>query len=330
MKYYLINGEVYPILTAKQGVGVFINDQFSRYSVEEYVKRFPAIFKKATGITVPQYAKSGVEGLWKYLIQQKMVRLATPKEIRDLSNEPKPLKKTKKESDRKISGVYDPNIFKVVFLAGGPGSGKSAIAKALFGLKGTCSYTGLKSVNSDRFFEYLLKKEGLPSDFRNMSKAQFEKITEGEGSVRARAKKLNTKQFDSWLDGRLGVIIDGTGDNPLKIINQAKFLKSNYGYEPMMVFVNTSLNKAIDRNNKRDRKLPEKLVREIWNGAQEGIKKYKKYFKNFVEIDNSKDVKKIELDKKVQKSVSSFLRKPITNAKAKAWIKKELASKKRK
>lgn len=229
----------------------------------------------------------------------------------------------------RLSGVYDPNIFKVVFLAGGPGSGKSAIANALFGLKGSYSYTGLKSVNSDRFFEYLLKEEGLTSDFTKMSKAEFKKITEGEGSVRSRAKKLNIKQFDTWIDGRLGLIIDGTGDNPQKIIGQAKLLKDKFGYEPMMVFVNTTLTKAIERNNKRARKLPEKLVREIWTGAQQAKDAYKGYFDNFVEIDNSKDVDRIQLDNKIEKKVAAFLRKPVTNSKAKAWISKELRKKKK-
>ena len=40
-------------------------------------------------------------------------------------------------------GVYDANIFKVIFLAGGPGSGKSFVARNLF------TGTGLKFVNSD-------------------------------------------------------------------------------------------------------------------------------------------------------------------------------------
>lgn len=276
--------------------------------------------------------KEFVASLWasKILMKGDLTNRTLSADDKRISGTTKPKSDRKKSSPVKkgVSGVYDPNIFKVVFLAGGPGSGKSAIAKALFGLQGNFSYTGLKSVNSDRFFEYLLKKEGIPSDFRNMPKEQFEKITQGEGSVRNRAKNLNVAQFDSWIKGRLGVIIDGTGDNAKKLINQAKYLKNTYGYEPFMVFVNTTLNKAIERNNKRDRKLPEALVREIWNSAQKALKEYKAYFKsNFVEIDNSRDVSNIEIDRKIQKEVAAFLRKPVSNAKAKAWIKKELSVK---
>jgi predicted kinase len=276
--------------------------------------------------------KEFVASLWasKILMKGDLTNRTLSADDKRIPATPKPKSDRKKSSPVKkgVSGVYDPNIFKVVFLAGGPGSGKSAIAKALFGLQGNFSYTGLKSVNSDRFFEYLLKKEGIPSDFRNIPKEQFEKITQGEGSIRDRAKNLNVAQFDSWIKGRLGVIIDGTGDNAKKLINQAKYLKDTYGYEPFMVFVNTTLNKAIERNNKRDRKLPEALVREIWNSAQKALKEYKAYFKsNFVEIDNSRDVSKIEIDRKIQKEVAAFLRKPNTNAKAKEWIESELSKK---
>ena len=44
-------------------------------------------------------------------------------------------------------GVYDPNIFKAFFLAGGPGSGKTFVTQSAF------AGTGLKLVNSDVKFE---------------------------------------------------------------------------------------------------------------------------------------------------------------------------------
>ena len=64
-------------------------------------------------------------------------------------------------------GVYDPNIFKAIFLAGGPGSGKSYVAGK------TIRGQGLKMVNSDDAFERLLKKAGVVSkNARNRKKAQ--------------------------------------------------------------------------------------------------------------------------------------------------------------
>ena len=50
-------------------------------------------------------------------------------------------------------GVNDPAIFKAVFLAGGPGSGKSFVVG-----KSALTSFGLKLVNSDNAFEQALKK----------------------------------------------------------------------------------------------------------------------------------------------------------------------------
>ena len=49
-------------------------------------------------------------------------------------------------------GVNDPGIFKAIILAGGPGSGKSYVAKGLFGIpeKINVSKYGLKMVNQDQ------------------------------------------------------------------------------------------------------------------------------------------------------------------------------------
>ena len=64
-----------------------------------------------------------------------------------------------------IEGVDDPGILKCVFMAGGPGSGKSFTAMEIFGidkkLKSSFSSTGLKSVNSDSAFEKGLKDNGI-------------------------------------------------------------------------------------------------------------------------------------------------------------------------
>ncbi|RPH06132.1 MAG: hypothetical protein CBC53_003900 [Alphaproteobacteria bacterium TMED93] len=49
-------------------------------------------------------------------------------------------------------GLYDPNIFKAFFLAGGPGSGKTFVTRSAFG------GTGLRMINSDNAFEVALKK----------------------------------------------------------------------------------------------------------------------------------------------------------------------------
>ena len=76
-------------------------------------------------------------------------------------------------------GVNDPGIFKAVFLAGGPGSGKSFVGSELFAIPsaGSFSPSGLKVVNSDPEFEYFLKKQGIdPKTLAKMTDKEFETI----------------------------------------------------------------------------------------------------------------------------------------------------------
>ena len=66
-----------------------------------------------------------------------------------------------KLKDLLYEGIYDKGKFKAIFMAGGPGSGKSYIAKNIFGIPVdgvNISVQGLKTVNSDREFKFLLKK----------------------------------------------------------------------------------------------------------------------------------------------------------------------------
>ena len=95
-------------------------------------------------------------------------------------------------------GVYDPNILKAFFLAGGPGSGKSYVVKR------TTGGLGMKIVNSDIIFEKKLKAAGLTTDLRELDPEVRDKI-------RGQAKKLTAKQKANYVEGRLGLIIDGTG-----------------------------------------------------------------------------------------------------------------------
>ena len=128
-------------------------------------------------------------------------------------------------------GVYDPNIFKAFFIAGGPGSGKSFVVRK------TTGGLGMKIVNSDDIFEKLLDKEGL-----SLKMPESEK--EPRDVVRQRAKELTAKKRTNFIEGRLGLIIDGTGKDYDKIARQATKLKQ-IGYDVHMIFVNTSLEHTI-------------------------------------------------------------------------------------
>ena len=55
-----------------------------------------------------------------------------------------------------------------------------------------------------------------------------------------------------------------------------------------MIFVNTSLDVALERNAERARKLDEPLVVQSWKDVQKNIGKFNNFFKqNFIFIDNN-------------------------------------------
>ena len=185
---------------------------------------------------------------------------------------------------RIIDSVNDKNILKAVFLAGGPGSGKSFVANQMFGIQGSISPFGVKVINSDYFFELGLVQQNLPKVIDMSNKVQFDKQMVIRGLAKAKAELKKGYHIDSLLP----IIIDGTGKDAAKIIKQANFLKSK-GYDVAMVFVNTSLQVSLERNNARERKVDPGLVEKMWTGVQQNIGMFQKYFGNneFLIVDNN-------------------------------------------
>lgn len=228
-------------------------------------------------------------------------------------------------------GVYDPGILKCIFLAGGPGSGKSKVSKEIFQIQGIASFSasGLKSVNSDTAFEHQLKKSGIdPKELAKIEKEDsqlWKNITEDPNGVRELAKQTTQKIKAFYEEGRLGMIIDGTGDDVLKIQKQKQRAES-LGYDTFMVFVNTSLEVAKYRNSMRDRVLPENLLIPIWKECQNNLGKFQSMFGgNFRIVDNSKDGNNVTKD--IKKQVDNFISSPIQNAIGKKWVTTQLALK---
>ena len=214
-------------------------------------------------------------------------------------------------------GVYDPNIFKAFFLAGGPGSGKSyVVGKTTGGM-------GMKIVNSDDVFEKLIQKAGMNMDMRNYTADQEKRRDE----LRDIAKRVTRAREKNYVEGRLGLIIDGTGKNYDKIEKQMRELQQ-LGYESHMIFVNTSLDVALQRNEERPRKLPESLVVKSWNEVQKNIGKFQNLFRDrFIIVDNNDANKPPHIE--VFKRVKQLANKKVTNGIAKRWIANELEMKKR-
>jgi len=237
-----------------------------------------------------------------------------------------------------LEGVYDPGIFKAFFLAGGAGSGKSYSAEKATGsaagkfewgekkstLKpGKTGPYGLKVVNSDEQLEYGLMQANMHSDF---SKYTDDETMEKE-RIREKGKKLTKKKEQLWVNGRLGLIIDGTAKNPNKLSLQIKSLQ-DVGYDTYMIFVNTSLDIALQQNAGRKRRLPDDVVRLTWEEVQANKQQLANLFPGgFVEIVNNRAGE--DVFRKAFVEVGKLMKRPPKSSRAKAWMAQELEKKKR-
>jgi dephospho-CoA kinase len=171
-------------------------------------------------------------------------------------------------------GPNDPSIYKAIFLAGGPGSGKSYIVG-----KSALNSLGFKVINNDNAFERYLSDAGLEPTPDNIYSKQGQEL-------RVHAKEITNKQMQSYLKGSLGLVIDGTGKDYVKITRQADKLK-DMGYDVAMIFVNTDIETALQRNQDRPRSIPDEEVNRMWSAVQTNIGKFQAYFKNSMYIIDS-------------------------------------------
>ena len=198
-------------------------------------------------------------------------------------------------------------------MAGGPGSGKSFVAQEVL------KQFGLKVIDSDKMFEHLMAKKG-------MDVGDPEQIMSPDGqATRDKGKELIAKQKGWWLDGKLGVVIDGTGRDVEKTAKLRQEM-IDLGYGTMMLFVNTELSVAQERNLKRKRTIPADMLKVMWQSVQHNIMKFQQVFgaDRFIVIDNSgglEDPERKEGFEKVEGSIRKFLTAEPRNKLAQDWIK---------
>ena len=237
-----------------------------------------------------------------------------------------------------LEGVYDPGIFKAFFLAGGAGSGKSYSAEKATGsaagkfqwddsisklTPGKVGPYGLKVVNSDEQLEFGLMKAKMSSNM----KAYTDDETTKKELIRTRAKKVTKKREQLWVNGRLGLIIDGTAKDLTKLSIKKKKLE-DVGYDTYMIFVNTDLDVAIQQNNMRARKLPDEIIRQTWEEVQQIKMGLSNLFSGgFVEIINNRAGE--DVFRKAFVQVGKLIKRPPTKPAAKMWIAHELEQRKR-
>jgi cytidyltransferase-like protein len=224
-------------------------------------------------------------------------------------------------------GVHDKSIFKAVFLAGGPGSGKDYV------LDNTLAGHGLTELNSDKALEFLMDKSGL-------DKTMPASETEKRDIVRGKAKSLTDLRQRLALLGRNGLIINGTGDDVEKI-KKIKARLEEIGYDTHIIVVNTadeiSAQRNVERGQRGGRTVPEKIRKQKWDAVQNARPELAKIFgDNYVEFDNSEDLRqappevvKAKKDEmlNVFKKIKAFTSAPPKSPESQLWIASEMSKK---
>ncbi|SVB06952.1 uncharacterized protein METZ01_LOCUS159806, partial [marine metagenome] len=142
---------------------------------------------------------------------------------------------------------------------------------------------GLKVVNSDIWFQHLMKRKGLSL---KMPANEFE----AREAARYASKAVTDKRLTSLINARLGVIVDSTSGDINKSQRIITMLK-NSGYDVKVIFIETTLETAKARNKTRSRTLPDAVVEFSWKGADKAKPILKRLVgaANYHEIDNNKE-----------------------------------------
>jgi len=192
---------------------------------------------------------------------------------------------------------------KAIILAGAPGAGKGYVLKGL-------DLGGLKIMNVDNIYVNLLKKANVSLDLKN--------ATPEERSEQAKQMAAANKEFkgniEDTIKGKESFILDGTAASYNKTAELKKELEEA-GYEVMMLYVYTDLERSLKQNERRfeksggeDRSLAPAIVMRTWKSVTDNIKPYFDLFTpNFIAVANTLEGDKIEdIEKIIQKYLTPF------------------------
>jgi len=188
---------------------------------------------------------------------------------------------------------------KVIFLAGGAGSGKGNVISKL-GLKDQ----GFKIVNSDISLEWLKKNSGLPASMNDFTKEQRSKL----GSLQHQARGIAKRKMTKYQGNADGVVVDGTGGSIKsmeKLVNEFK----DKGYDVSMMFVETSLPVALERNAARkERSLLDKIVEKNHAAVQDNKDGFKTMFGDrFMEVNTDNLSQQDAMPSKLTNKMNDFV-----------------------
>lgn len=206
-------------------------------------------------------------------------------------------------------GINDKGIFKAVFMAGHPGSGKTWVLSKI-----KSGQVEPRWVNTDRLYieRDRLDKMAADSRFRDFAKNWNDGWTNIKGDV----KRISKTQLALYINSVLPLAVDGTSNNRPVTIRRKGLLES-YGYDTAMIFVKTSLETAIKRAEEREKTIGRKVDKEFIKNAYEIIEDSKSYYRGkfdeWNEINNDEGELTEKVIKKAFLHMSNFYSRPISN-----------------
>ena len=202
---------------------------------------------------------------------------------------------------------------KVVFLAGGAGSGKSNVVNKL-----NLRDQGFQIVNQDISLEWLKKQANLPADMKKLNKEERSIL----GKIGHQARGIAQRKRLEFAERGEAVVVDGTGGSikmMTKLVNEFK----DKGYDVSMMFVETSLDVALDRNKKRkERSLLDIIVRKNHEAVQGNKPGFKQMFGDqFMELNTDNLTQASLMPTDLISKMDNFIgREALVDGKLPSWI----------
>ena len=114
---------------------------------------------------------------------------------------------------------------KAIFFGGPSGSGKSYTIKRL-------PFKGFEVINSDDVYEELLKKSGIGLNQKNFTPEKLSLAAK----LNAQARKETQEKLIKSMEGKINLVIDGTGGSVNPILKKKQELET-LGYKCMWVML---------------------------------------------------------------------------------------------
>ena len=167
-----------------------------------------------------------------------------------------------------------------------------------------------------------MDKDRLINLAKNSKFREFhEKWAEGWLDIKDDVKRINRNQLALYLNSILPLAIDGTS-NSTAVVLRRKGLLEGFGYDTAMIFVNTSIETAIQRASKRERHVDPEFIEDAYKQINKAKPFYRSTFSDWKEINNDEGQLTEKSIVDAFKHMSSFYDRPISNPVGKEYKEK--------